>query len=117
MRTFAEFQIMGRVGKIKTVGSTLRVSIAAEYGRKDDRGDFQANAYWNEVTIFNENVIKWVKDNTLPGDLVHARGTLRQTSWENSSGGTEYGMTLAADDFDNSSQDERRRVAKQQEGS
>ena len=45
MRTFAEFQIMGRVGKIKTVGSTLRVSIAAEYGRKDDRGDFQANAY------------------------------------------------------------------------
>ena len=54
-----------------------------------------------EVTIFNENVIKWVKENTQPGDLVHVRGTLRQTQWENSSGGTEYGMTLAADDFDN----------------
>lgn len=116
MRTFSEFQIIGRVGKIKTVGRTLRVSIAAEYGRKDDRGDFQGNAYWNEVTIFNEAVIKWVEKNTLPGDMVHARGTMRQTSWENSEGGTEYGMTLAADNFDNASQDERRRVAKQQEG-
>lgn len=115
MRTFAEFQIIGRVGKTKTVGSTLRVSIAAEYGRKDDRGDFQANPFWNEVTIFNENVIKWVNENTLPGDLVHARGTIRQTSWEKSDGGTEYGITLAVDDFDNASQDERRRAAKQQE--
>lgn len=116
MRTFAEFQIMGRVGKTKDVGNTLRVTVAAEYGRKDNSGDFQPNAYWNEVTIFNENVIKWVKENTQPGDLVHVRGTLRQTSWENNSGGTEYGMTLAADDFDNMSHDERRRAAKKQEG-
>ena len=35
MRTFAEFQTMGRVGKVKEVGTTLRISIAAEYGRKD----------------------------------------------------------------------------------
>ena len=116
MRTFAEFQIMGRVGKTTDVGNNLRVTVAAEYGRKDNNGAFQANAYWNEVTIFNENVIKWVKENTQPGDLVHVRGTLRQTQWENSSGGTEYGMTLAADDFDNMSQDERRRAAKKQEG-
>ena len=46
MRTFAEFQTMGRVGKVKEVGSTLRVSIAAEYGRKDNDGEFQTNPYW-----------------------------------------------------------------------
>ena len=80
MRTFAEFQTMGRVGKVKEVGTTLRVSIAAEYGRKDNDGEFQTNPYWNEVTIFNENVIKWAKDNVAPGDLVHARGTIRQTA-------------------------------------
>ncbi len=101
MRTFAEFQIMGRVGKIKEVGSTLRVSIAAEYGRKDDRGEFQSNPFWNEVTIFNENVIKWAKENVKPGDIVHARGTIRQTQWEKADGGTEYGITMAAEDFDN----------------
>ncbi|WP_108816890.1 single-stranded DNA-binding protein [Loktanella sp. Alg231-35] len=111
MRTFAEFQIIGRVGKTKVVGNTLRISIAAEYGRKDDKGEFQSKPYWNEVTLFNENVIKWAKENVQTGDIVHARGTLRQTQWENNSGGTEYGMTLAAEDFDDFTHDERRRAA------
>lgn len=114
MRTFSEFQILGRVGKINEVGSTLRVSIAAEYGSKDNKGEFKTNPFWNEVTIFNENVIKWVKENTVKGDLVHARGTLRQTSWEKD-GETEYGMTLAAEQFGNASHDERRRTANNQE--
>lgn len=99
MRTFSEFQIIGRVGKIKAVGTTLRVSLAAEYGRKDNDGYFQSNPYWNEVTIFNENVIKWARDNVAPGDLVHARGTIRQTEYEKD-GQTVYGITLAASDFD-----------------
>ena len=99
MRTFAEFQIIGRVGKIKEVGTTLRVSIAAEYGRRDDKGDFQSNPYWNEVTLFNEKVIKWAKANIAAGDLVHTRGTVRQTKWEKD-GEAQYGMTFAADDFD-----------------
>lgn len=111
MRTFAEFQIIGRVGKIKEVGTTLRVSIAAEYGRRDDRGDFQSKPYWNEVTLFNENVIKWARDNVQTGDLVHARGTLRQTQWETKDGETEYGITLAAESFDDFSHDERRRAS------
>ncbi len=101
MRTFAEFQIIGRVGKTKEVGKTLRVTLAAEYGRNDDKGEFQSKPYWNEVTLFNDNVIKWAKENVKPGDIVHARGTLRQAQWENKEGGTEYGVTLAADDFDN----------------
>ena len=33
MRTFAEFQILDRVGKVKEVGKTVRITIAAEYGR------------------------------------------------------------------------------------
>ena len=101
MRTFAEFQILGRVGKVKEVGKTVRITIAAEYGRKDDRGDFQGNPYWNEVTIFNPNVMKWALENVAPGDLVNARGTIRQSQWENQDGGTEYGVTMAAEDFDN----------------
>ena len=100
MRTFAEFQIIGRVGKVKEVGTTLRVSLASEYGRKDNNGDFQSKPYWNEVTIFNENVIKWAKDNTEPGDLVHTRGTIRQTEYEKD-GQTVYQVTFAVNDFDN----------------
>lgn len=57
MRTFSKFQIMGRVGRVKEVGPTLRVTIAAEYGRKDETGEFRANTHWNEVTLFGQGVI------------------------------------------------------------
>ena len=99
MRTFSEFQIIGHVGKVRSVGPTLRVDIAADYGRKDDKGEYQSNPYWNEVTLFGERVIAWAKDTIKPGDLVHVRGTLRQTRYEKD-GQTIYGVTLAAEDFD-----------------
>jgi single-strand DNA-binding protein len=99
MRTFAEFQIIGRIGKVKEVGPTLRVTIAAEYGKRDDRGDFKSIPFWNEVTIFNERTIKWALEHIGAGDLVHARGSLRQTDYEKD-GQRIFGVTLAAEDFD-----------------
>jgi len=55
MTGIAEFKIIGRVGAIKDVGTTVRVSIAANYSYKDKRsGDWVDNVKWNEVTIFNE---------------------------------------------------------------
>lgn len=99
MRTFSEFQIIGHVGKVKEVGTTLRVTIAAEYGRRDESGEFRSNTYWNEVTLFGQGVITWAKANVGPGDLVHARGTLRQTEHERD-GAKVYGVTLAADSLD-----------------
>ena len=99
MRTFSEFQIIGHVGKVKAVGPTLRIDIAADYGRKDEAGEYKSNPYWNEVTLFNERVISWARENVSKGDLVHVHGTLRQTKYEKD-GQTVYGVTLAADDFD-----------------
>ena len=99
MRTFSEFQIIGHVGKVRSVGPTLRVDIAADYGRRDETGQFQSNPYWNEVTLFNDRVIAWARDTLKPGDLVHARGTVRQTRWDKD-GQTVYGVTLAAEDLD-----------------
>ena len=99
MRTFSEFQIIGHVGKVRSVGPTLRVDIAADYGRKDDKGEYQSNPYWNEVTLFNDRVIAWARDTLKPGDLVHARGSVRQTRYDKD-GQTVYGVTLAAEDLD-----------------
>ena len=99
MRTHFEFQAIARVGKITAVGSILKVSLAAEYGKRNDRGDFESNPFWNTVTIFNEATINWIKKNVGPGDLVHARGTARETSYEKN-GETIYSVTLAADQFD-----------------
>ena len=98
MKTHSEFQILGRVGKIKHVGPTLRVTIAADYGKRGEDGTFEAKPFWNEVTIFNDKTAKWVGDNINAGDLVFSRGTIRQTSYE-SNGSTVYGVTLASDEF------------------
>uniref|UniRef100_UPI003F698490 hypothetical protein n=1 Tax=Paracoccus aeridis TaxID=1966466 RepID=UPI003F698490 len=43
--------------------------------------------------------LRWAKVNLGPGDLVHARGTIRETSYEKD-GETRYGVTLAAEQFD-----------------
>lgn len=51
------------------------------------------------MTIFNEATVKWAKENIGPGDLVHARGSIRETSLEKQ-GTTRYGVTLAAEQFD-----------------
>ncbi len=100
MKTFAEFQIIGHVGKVKRVGPTLRVDVAAEYGRKDEAtGEFKSNPYWNEVTLFGDRLVAWAEGHVKTGDLVHVRGTLRQSSYEKD-GRTVYGVTLAATDFD-----------------
>lgn len=99
MKTFSEFQIIGHVGYVRTVGQTLRISVAANYGRRDDEGRFASNPYWNEITIFNESRFDWIKKNIATGDLVFARGTTRQTKYEKG-GETIYSVTLSADEFD-----------------
>ena len=38
MNTIAEFTVIGRVGEIKQVGSTLRVSVASSFSRRDGCG-------------------------------------------------------------------------------
>ena len=94
MTGIAEFKIIGRVGAIKDVGTTVRVSIAANYSYKDNRGEWVENVKWNEVTIFNEATQGFVKRNLTKGDLVYTDGILGQTSYERN-GERVYGMTLA----------------------
>ena len=98
MRNIAEFQIIGRVGKVKEVGSTLWVSICANYPVKDKNGEWQDNPHWNEVVIFQEGAQGYVTKHVNAGDLVFARGRLRQGSYEKE-GETRYTVDLICTDF------------------
>ena len=98
MKTFAEFQILGRIGKVREVGQTTRVSICANYVFKDPNGDTKDRPYWNEVTIWSESARKYARDYAKPGDLVVARGTLKQGSFEKE-GEKVYTVDLNCDDF------------------
>lgn len=83
MRNIAEFTIIGRVGTIKEVGKSVRVSICANYRFRDrDSGGWKEDAHWNEVTIITKSIQAYVKQHVSKGDLVHVRGRLRQNSFE-----------------------------------
>jgi hypothetical protein len=49
-----EFKLIGRVGEIREVGSTLRVSVASSFSRRDNSGEWIDRTRWNELTIFGE---------------------------------------------------------------
>ena len=71
MRSTAEFQIMGRIGRIAEVGTTFKNNIASDYPREDGNGYWNENTHWNTVTVFAERMITWIKENTKSGDLVY----------------------------------------------
>ena len=96
MNTIAEFTIIGRVGEIRQVGTTLRVNIASSYSRKDNRGEWVERTRWNEVTVFGESTRGYIRRNIVKGDLVFTSGSMGQTKWEKD-GETFYGVTLAAE--------------------
>ena len=116
MTGIAEFKIIGRVGAIKDVGTTVRVSIAANYSYKDKRGDWVDNVKWNEVTIFNEATQGFVKRNLAKGDMVYADGILGQTSYERD-GERVYGMTLACQRIERLAKADGRQEAAEQQAS
>ena len=99
MKTFAEYQIIGRIGRVIPAGSALKVSVAADYGRRNDKGAWEEKPFWNTVTVFNENMIRWARDNLGTGDLIHVRGTIREVSYDKD-GETRYGVSLSADQLD-----------------
>ncbi|HME85916.1 MAG TPA: single-stranded DNA-binding protein, partial [Roseiarcus sp.] len=96
MNTIAEFTIIGRVGEIKQVGSTLRVSVASSFSRRDNSGEWIERTRWNEVTVFGEGTRGYVKRNIVKGDLIFTSGSMGQTKWEKD-GETFYGVTLACE--------------------
>lgn len=98
MKNEAEFGLIGRIGDIKKVGATLRVTIASNYPRKDAHGNWQDDTYWNEVTIFADGTKRFIEQYLDKGDLVRARGRIRQNSYERD-GERVYTVDLLCSDF------------------
>lgn len=101
--TFAEFQIQGYVGRKTEFGSgrVLKVSIAATDRWQDkDSGEPHERTHWNTVTLFERSTpgFAWLREHLKPGDLVHARGRVADSSYEKD-GQTVYETALTADRF------------------
>ena len=98
MKNFSEFQILGRVGKTKTFQGKVNVTICANYSGKDKDGQARDNPHWNEVSVFSEAARAYITEYCKPGDLVLARGRVKQNSFERD-GQTIYSVDIVCDEF------------------
>ena len=98
MMNIAEFTILGRVGKIKPFDGKTNVTICANYSFRNRDGERDSAAHWNEVTIFAEATRDYLAKYAKEGDLVIARGRIKQTSFTRN-GATVYDVDLPADEF------------------
>ena len=98
MKNLAEFIIVGRIGKIVAGDGVTRVSIASNYRRKGKDDAWADDPHWNQIVIFDEATRAYAAEHVAQGDLVLARGRLRQSSYEKD-GETRYGVDLVCLDF------------------
>ena len=95
MQNIAEFQIIGRIGKIDAAKDVTHISVAANYARRDG-DEWKTDTHWNRVTLFGKVRDRLAKADT--GDLVRVTGRVRQSSYE-AEGATRYGVDMIADGF------------------
>ena len=95
MKNIAEFQIIGNIGRIQEVGKALKVSIASNYPSQNETGEWEQNTHWNTITLFKDLAAKMKK--YAEGDLIFARGRIRQNQYEKD-GQTIYTVDLLADE-------------------
>ena len=93
MKNVAEFTLIGRVGKVTTNGTVTRLSIASNYPRRQDDGSYRDDTHWNTVVVFAEGTRRYLAEQVGTGDLVMARGRLRESRYEKN-GQTRYGVDL-----------------------
>lgn len=97
MSNIAEFTILGRVGKVKEFQGKTNLTICANYPFKDKDGT-KENPHWNEISVFTESTRGYIKSYCQPGDLVMARGRIKQNSFEKD-GQKIYSVDLIATEF------------------
>ncbi len=95
MQNIAEFQIIGRIGKIDAAKDVTHISVASNYNRRDGN-EWKSDPHWNRVTLFGK--LRGRLAIAATGDLVRITGHVRQSTFE-SDGATRYGVDMIADGF------------------
>lgn len=88
----------GYVGKIREVGTILKISINSSYWQCNQNGDYEDRTYWNTVTVFDDKRMKFIRDFVREGDLDQAEGMIRKDSYEKD-GESVYTTHLVAREF------------------
>ena len=98
-----QLNVLPILGKL-TVMDWPRIHWDAAHPRKIilfgsySRGDWVDDPHWNEITIFDDGTKTYIDKYLDKGDLVHARGRIRQASYEKD-GEQVYTVNLVCTQF------------------
>jgi single-strand DNA-binding protein len=79
MKNFATFTILGRIARITPLNNVTKVTIAANYRRKNKDGVWEDDPHFNEVTIFDASTRRQRREAS-PGRFARARSRPRRHS-------------------------------------
>lgn len=84
MINFAQFRIIGRIGKITATDKVTHLSVASDRSVKDSDGNWKPEPCWNSVTIFSERMRKRLANEKAGGqsNQVIVEGSIQENSYE-----------------------------------
>ena len=97
----ATFQIIGRIGSIKTDEKVTHINVASDRQVKGKDGKWGTEANWNSVTVISEGLRKRLANEQVgrKGNQVIFRGSIQTNAYEKG-GEKTYKTNLVAHDFD-----------------
>lgn len=94
-QNIAEFQIIGRIGRITSREKVSYVRVAANYNRRDG-DEWKTETLWNSVVCFSNLTAK--VEAAAKGDLIYITGRMHETS-QGEGNELVYRTELIADTF------------------
>jgi single-stranded DNA-binding protein len=99
MRTFAKFEIIGRVGSVNSKDKVTHVAIAANHRFRNAANEWVDEPWWNRVTVFSEHDRRFIADKVRTGELVRVVGRMRDNDYEKD-GQRIFTVDRIVDEFD-----------------
>ncbi|MEY9785374.1 single-stranded DNA-binding protein [Sinorhizobium fredii] len=97
-RNCAEFHIIGNVARIAKLEKVTKVTVAANLRAKINN-EWQDDTHFNTVNIWDKKDRDYIETEIKVGDLVRVTGRMRESSFQDSRGETNYSVDLHANDF------------------
>lgn len=97
----AQFQIIGRIGKINAGEKVTHISIASDRKVKDKDGNWSTEANWNRITVFSPSLRKYLASEAVGkvGNKLIVQGTIQSGAYEKNGIKTNT-VDLIAQDID-----------------
>lgn len=108
MSSVNKVTLLGRVGKdpeIRSMQSGDEVasfSIATSESWKDKLGEKKERTEWTQVVVFNQPLIKVIRNYVSKGSQVYIEGSLETRKWDDKDGNTRYVTEVVMRPFNSS---------------